>query len=647
MAREGPAGKGRIMVALGSAPNSATLVGWASRMAGALGWEWLAVHVDPGHRLSHDDAERLDRNLALARRLGAEVLVLEAPEVASAIVDTARDRQVDLVVVGRSGLSRLGLLPRRPTISDRIVREADPIDVAVVQDAEVPRDRFSPGRIKAFFESPPREYLLLAASFVAVTALNLFLLPLIGHRSVALVYLAAVLGLSFLARPAPVAIFAVLSALVLNFFFMMPRYSLRIATAEDLFLFVTYFLVAFVTGALVTRLRLKERMILERERRNAFLLASTQKLAECRTAAEAAASATAIIREFCAADAFFLLPSSRASLEAIPVPGHAQGLDGESLAAAGKALAGLRVAGRGTGLSPEAPFRCVPAEIGEACLGVIAIGPAEGRPWRAADDGLILSLGRTFAFIVERERAEELREKAALALESERLSKVLLDSVSHELRTPLTTITGSISALRDERLAESPAARTTLVDGALEAADRLNRIVEDILSMSRIESGSLRTYRTIVDLPDLANEALALAGEGRHGGRIRLSLPADARPATLDFGLASRLAANLLRNAARYSPPGTEIDFRLEEEGPDLLVRVRDRGPGVGTEELHSIFERFSRGRGAAGGGLGLGLAICKGIAAAHGGSIEAHNAEGGGFEVIATFPSCVDWRPA
>lgn len=119
MAREGPAGKGRIMVALGSAPNSATLVGWASRMAGALGWEWLAVHVDPGHRLSHDDAERLDRNLALARRLGAEVLVLEAPEVASAIVDTARDRQVDLVVVGRSGLSRLGLLPRRPTISDR------------------------------------------------------------------------------------------------------------------------------------------------------------------------------------------------------------------------------------------------------------------------------------------------------------------------------------------------------------------------------------------------------------------------------------------------------------------------------------------------------------------------------------------------
>ena len=252
-------------------------------------------------------------------------------------------------------------------------------------------------------------------------------------------------------------------------------------------------------------------------------------------------------------------------------------------------------------------------------------------------------MGRTFAFVVERERAEALRMKADLELESERLSKVLLDSVSHELRTPLTTITGSMSALMDEGLAAKPEARKALIEGALDASGRLDRIVEDILSMSRIESGSLRLDSSLVDLADLAKEATIAAGRELDPERVRLELPEPALPARLDFGLAARLVGNLLRNAARYSPAGSPIALSFAEEGGSLEIKVRDSGPGVAEGEIPFLFERFRRGRSAKGGGLGLGLAICKGIAAAHGGTIEAHNAPGGGLEVDVSFPGRVD----
>jgi two-component system, OmpR family, sensor histidine kinase KdpD len=639
-------GAGKILVAIGPSPNSRHLVRWAHKTASALGWEWLALHVDSGRNLSREDGERLESNLALARSFGAEVLVQEAPDIAAAVVETARDKKATMLVIGRSGLSRLGFLPRRPTVTDRIIREADPLDVAVVQDAESPRKDMTLDNLKAFFRSPLREYALLFISFIFVTGLGFLASPRIGYRSISFFYLAAVLGLSFLARPAPVALFAGLSALVLNFFFMEPQYTFRITRTEDVFLFVIYFLVAFVTSALVARLRLKETMLSERERRNAFLLASTQKLAECRSTEEAAEAAIAIIRQFCATQALFLVPGDQGNLTLLRGADNAEEPDEETIAAAACAFSDRKVCGRGTGILSGARFRCIPAAAGEYSAGVIALTPPDEKPWRISDDSLILSLGRTFAFIVERERSEEMRRKAALSIESERLSKVLLDSVSHELRTPLTMITGSISALRDDNLAENPESRRILVDGALDASDRLNRIVEDILSMSRIESGSLRLSTSLVDLSDLANEALAVAGPELDESRVKLTLPAEASPARVDLGLAARLAANLLRNAARYSPPESRIDFTLSEEGESLSLMVRDYGPGVPERELESIFERFRRGRGAHGGGLGLGLAICRGIAAAHGGNVTAQNAADGGLEVKAVFPSCVERFP-
>jgi two-component system sensor histidine kinase KdpD len=251
------------------------------------------------------------------------------------------------------------------------------------------------------------------------------------------------------------------------------------------------------------------------------------------------------------------------------------------------------------------------------------------------------SLGRTLALAVLRRRSDEKSRDASIRLESERLGGILLDSVSHELRTPLTAITGALSALGDDGLASRPETRRDLVANALEQSDALNGIVEDLLSLSRIEAGILRLKRTWVDLPELASAAVDRVGSELSASRVEI-VTADDVAAFVDATLVARLAANLLRNAARYSPSEKPIVFTLEErtaQGGALSLCVRDHGPGLPPDELSSVFAKFARGRDAKGKGLGLGLAICKGIAEAHGGSIKAKNAAGGGLEIVALLP--------
>jgi two-component system sensor histidine kinase KdpD len=216
--------------------------------------------------------------------------------------------------------------------------------------------------------------------------------------------------------------------------------------------------------------------------------------------------------------------------------------------------------------------------------------------------------------------------------------------VSHELRTPLTTITGSLSALRDDALAEKAEPRHAILTNALEAADRLDDVVEDLLGLSRMESGMLTLNRRSVDLSDLARSAIDRAGPEFSARDLAVSAPSGS--VTVDPALSARLAANLLRNAARYSPAGAPIEFSLEAAKGDLVIRVRDRGPGIPEAEIASIFAKFKRGGDASGPGLGLGLAICKGIAEAHGGSIKARNAPDGGLEVEAILPGGPERNP-
>jgi two-component system, OmpR family, sensor histidine kinase KdpD len=629
----------RILVAVGPAPGSAYLARWARRTAYALRADWTAVHVDTGAPLSDVDKERLEANLSLARKLGAEVLVVPGADVAEAVIETARAKGASMIVVGRSGMSRLGLGLRRATVTDRIMQEAAPIDVALVQDSGTAQAERPFARFTRIFDAPKRQYALLAAAFAVLTLLAELFVPALSYRSVALLYLAAVLGLSFIARPGPVAVLAFLSALALDFFFIPPLYTFTITALEDWLLFGIYFLVAFVTGSLVSRVHSRERLLRDRESAASFLFGAAQLLSECSSVEAAAEAAARLAEDQFETEAAVFVDDGQGELDPLPRGKAATRIDEREFDVAAYSFVGRATCGAQTDTLPSARLRYVPASAGEKAAGVIGMAIPAGRLWTRADDNLLQSLGRTLALSVERFRSEARSRKAILQLESERLGGILLDSVSHELRTPLTTITGSLSALRDDALAERAGPRRAILANALEAADRLDGVVEDLLGLSRMESGMLTLNRRSVDLPDLARAAIDRAGPELSSRELDVSAPADSGPAIVDPALGARLAANFLRNAARYSPAGAPIEFSLRVAKGDLVIRVRDRGPGVPEAEIASLFAKFKRGGEASGPGLGLGLAICKGIAEAHGGSIAARNAPGGGLEVEAVLP--------
>ncbi len=633
----------RILVAVGPAPGSAYLVRWARRTAYALRADWTAVHIDTGAALSDEAKGRLEANLGLARKLGAEVLVVPAVDVAAAVIETARAKGASMIVVGRSGLSRSGL--RRATVSDRIVREAAPIDIAVVQDSKAADKEERLAWLKRAFGAPPRQFVALVAAFAVLAGLGELLVPSIGYRSVALLFLAAVLGLSFVARPGPVAVLAIGSALALNFFFIPPLYTLAITLPEDWVLFAVYFLVAFVTGSLVSRIHSREALLRDRESAASFLFGAAQLLSECGSVEAAAEAAAQLAEEHFDTEAAIFVDDGEGNLDPAPRGRAAPRIDEREFDVAAYSFVERSLCGALTDTLPSARLRYVPASAGEKAAGVIGLVVPDGRVWTRADDNLLQSLGRTLALSVERFRSEARSRKAILSLESERLGGILLDSVSHELRTPLTTITGSLSALRDDALAERGEARREILANALEAADRLDGVVEDLLSLSRIESGMLRLARRPVDLGELARAAIRRSGPELASRKLEIDAPDEQEPAgpygpaLVDATLAARLVANLLRNAVRYSPPAQPIFLGLRSGQEGLVIRVRDRGPGLPEDELASLFAKFKRGKGAKGSGLGLGLAICKGIAEAHGGSIRARNASGGGLEVEALLP--------
>jgi two-component system sensor histidine kinase KdpD len=544
-----------------------------------------------------------------------------------------------MIVVGRSGLSRLGLGMRRATVTDRIMQDAAPIDIALVQDSGAAAAERPFARLKRVFSAPKRQYAFLAAAFAVLTILAELFVPALGYRSVALLYLAAVLGLSFVARPGPVALLALISALALDFFFIPPLYTFTITALQDWVLFAVYFLVAFVTGSLVSRVHSREALLRDREGAASFLFGAAQLLSECSSVEAAAEAAARLAEDKFGTEAAIFVDDGLGDLDPLPRGKAAPRIDEREFDVAAYAFVERSTCGAQTDTLPSAHLRYVPASAGEKASGVIGLAIPEGRLWTRADDNLLQSLGRTLALSVERFRSESRSRKAVLQLESERLGGILLDSVSHELRTPLTTITGSLSALRDDALAEKAEPRHAILTNALEAADRLDDVVEDLLGLSRMESGMLVLNRRAVDLSDLARAAVDRAGPELASRGMDISTLTEGGPAMVDPALSARLAANLLRNAARYSPPGTPIEFSLEATKGELAIRVRDRGPGIPEPELASLFAKFKRGSDATGPGLGLGLAICKGIAEAHGGSIKASNVSGGGLEVEALLP--------
>ncbi|MEN6488937.1 MAG: DUF4118 domain-containing protein, partial [Smithella sp.] len=548
-----------------------------------------------------------------------------------------------MLVIGRSGLSRLGMLPRRATISDRILREASPLDVVVISDFKKVRHDFTFSFLRRYFRVPVHQYLLLIIVFIAVTALCTLLAPVLGNRCVPLIYLTAVLLLSLVSGPAPIAIFAVISSLAYNFLFIPHRFTLAIASPEDILLWGLYFLVAAVTGFLSAGLRTRERLLAKRDRTATVLLAAADCLAKVNSIQEAGLAIADLVEKHTKAEAVvYVTPDTKNKHEEALY--SAQGLTQNDtyMDVARVCVASGKTCGHYSSVRPESKLRFIPACSGEHAVAAIGFDGVSKKSQVEEEDELFAALGRNLALFIERSRSEEDSRHAALELESERLAKVLFDSVSHELKTPLTAITGSLSVLVDKEIVLDSNAKEELLECALVATKELSKTVEDFLSIGRIEAGALSLKREPVEPSDIVQMVTNTFSQKNTSHPFKVSTPHMQMSFNIDAVLVSRLIVNLLENASKYSIPEGTIELQIATKEAGLSIIVKDEGPGFSPQRMNAPFTKFHKVEGDKPGGIGLGLAICNGIAIAHGGRIQAYH-EDKFFIVEVILPNCVE----
>jgi two-component system sensor histidine kinase KdpD len=615
----------RLLVAVGPSPFSTQLVRWTRRLAAAQGAPWIAVHVEPGTPPPPEAQKLLDRNLALARELGAEVIITHDNDVAAALVRTALQHNATQIVVGKPRHAWWTRFLPSGSLVDRILRLGGNIDVYVVP-AETAGRPMSLDDLDHELRSGAGEYGWAAGTVAGLTLAGV-LLPANYYLAAGLVYLLAVILLSLRVGRGPVLVAGVLSALTWNYLFIPPRFTFRIEKIEDGLLFGTYFVVALVAGQLTARIRAQALAERRREGRAMALFNLTRALAEARSLDE---SVFAALRQ---ADTLFggrtalLLADDAGNLQSHYAGSFA--LDDKERGVADWVFRHRRPAGRFTDTLPGGAAFHLPLVRENRAVGVLGIAVPRDATLTLAQRDLLEAFARQLALSVEREHLRDASEREKLLVESEKLHRVLLDSVSHELRTPLAVISSALENIQDA----PPDLRADLVREARAAAGRLNRLVGNLLDQTRLETGALRPRLDWCDAHDLVNAALDGVRDSLEGHPLEVVVPDDLPPVRADFALTEQALANLLLNAARHTPDGTPVFLTagLERDGRRAFFTVADRGPGFPLAMRERLFKKFERGDAARAGGLGLGLSLVRGFVSAQGGEIVVGENPGGG----------------
>jgi two-component system, OmpR family, sensor histidine kinase KdpD len=623
----------RLLVCVGASPTSAKVIRTAKRMAAAMHAQWIAVHVEtPAPQgLNEQARHRLALHMRLAEQLGAETVTLTGPEVVGEVVAYAQSRNVTKIVIGKTGTPTWWRFWRR-SIVNRLVQRSGDIDVYVIQGVA---EQLPQATLPAERTIDYRSY-VMAAVVMAVTtgiawtfrALGLTDADLVMPFLLGVVFVAARLGRG------PAIFASIATVLLFNFFFTPPFHTLAVNDTKYLFTFVVMLVIAVIISTLTSRIRDQVGLSRQRERRTEALYRLSRRLASTSGSHQLVAAAEAQLSEIFGGDVVIFLPDSQKTLR--PVLRHGRGFT-ESPTEVTSALWVYergQLAGAGTDTLPNAQALYLPLVSPEGTVGVLAIRPTDVQHLLTTDQRQFLeTFASQIAIALARDRLAEEAQRALAQIEAEKLRSSLLSSVSHDLRTPLATIAGASSSLLTAKGLEAETCRE-LLQTIYEEAERLSRLVDNLLSMTRIESGSVKVNKQWQHIEEVIGTALSRLSRQLTAHPVKTSIAADMSLVPFDGILLEQVLMNLFDNAAKYSPPGSAIEVRAWIEPGKAIVQVADRGPGLAADEVEDIFGKFYRGRQAtvtASRGAGLGLAICQAIIQAHGGRIWAENRDAGG----------------
>jgi two-component system sensor histidine kinase KdpD len=602
----------------------------ARRLADALNAPWIVLYVEAPRAQGETERAQIDRALALAEELGAEVIATTDDDPVGAVLRVASQRNVTQIILGKSPGPRWRFFERDRMLS-RLVREGGNMEIHVVRAGQ--DDRRKPFRRWRIRDSSTWvQYAIAIGVVLAITLIVYLVGPRAGGpHAAALIYLLAVVVLGSSVRRGPTLVAATMSALLWDYFILSPVYAFRITNVEDALFFVLYFTVALILGHLTARNHAQQSAERLREERATALYLLSRELNEVTGLDQILQHAVRQMQRAFKAQIVVLLRDPPDQLGDLPHPASTFEPTAEERRAGGWAFLQGQRAGRFTANFPQAEALFVPLTTSEGRMGVIGLRLSQSSAPTIHQLNLLDAFSQQIAFALDRHYVRGVAERAKLLAESERLSKTLLNSMSHEMRTPIAVIKSAVSnlaQLQDPDLAEPQSA---IIAAIQDATGRLNRLVGNVLEITRLESGHVKPRFSECDVRDLVHLAIDETETELAHHQVTVDIAPYLPMVPMDFVLMEQALANLLSNAAVHTAPGTQVLLSARMENNLLVLEVADRGPGIRPESLGRIFEKFYREPSAPTGGTGLGLSLVKGFVEAQRGHVAAQNRAGGG----------------
>ena len=624
-----------LLVAIDYKEGSMRLLRWAKNLAYSMGANIQAVYVETAHHLTAKEEEQLNKSINLAKQLGIKFRIVTNNDVVTAIVDFAQKENASHIIVGKPRVRNLFTMLRLGNFVNRLIRYSGNIDVYILGSDNQTKGRYREKLFSPSFTSTFREYITSTLLVFLTSTICYLAKDFIGYQIVSfgLLFLVSILAIFF--GSGPIFLAAALSAVIWDYLFIPPQFTLQVGKPEDLLMLIMFFIIALLNGILTSRVRRQEQKIRVREERTHALYQLTKELNTASGMEEVSQIAMKYVQKYFNLDSAIILKTDINQLDVRVQQGTEILLSENDFSVANWVFKNSSPAGKYTNTLPSNVHTFYPMSGNKGNMGVIAVKQpqvftqGEEQFWEAC---LSQISGK-----YEREYLRNAAKNTYILSESEKLYKTLFNSISHELRIPVATILGASDTLMSQNYPEET--RQKLYTEISIASIRLNRLIENLLNMSRLESGHITPRPDWCDVHDLSNNVAETLQSELKPFKLSTVIPSDMPLVLVDFGLIEQVLHNLILNATQIAPAGSVIRLKIFVDNGFLNIQVMDRGPGFNPAELTFVFDKFYRGKDAIAGGTGLGLSIVKGFVAAQDGTIIAENRANGGAKFIIKIP--------
>ena len=622
-----------ILVCLSSAPSNEKIIRTAARMAGAFrcGFTALFVETKAFQWMNARDKQRLQGNMRLAQQLGASIETVYGDDVADQIAEFSRLSGVTKIVLGRSGIPRR-LLLRKPSLTERLIELTPELDIHIIPDNGVNRLLDTKHREVMHMPSISVLDLLKSAGILVLVTLIGLLFYNFGftEANIITLYILGVMLISVYTRSSICSFVAsIASVLTFNFLFTVPRFTLQAYDSEYPITFLVMFLASLLTGSLASKLKSHAKRSAQVAWRTKLLFETSQNLQRAHTQEEIISVTAKQLLKIFQRDIVVYSIDEKGLLEPeIFLVDEAASPQRYTTAkereVAQWVLSNNKRAGAGTETLPDARCTYLSIRTGERVYGVVGIATSD-KPLDSFESSILLSVLGECALALENQKNVEEKEAAAVLAKNEQLRANLLRSISHDLRTPLTSISGNASNLLSNGPLFDAKTKEQMYADIYDDAMWLINLVENLLSVSRLEQGRMNLHMTTELIDEVVAEALRHINRKRAEYHFHVQSSDDYLLAQMDAKLIVQVLINILDNAMKYTPPGSDIEIGWKQEGKFIYISVADNGPGIPDQAKPHIFDMFysaSNQIADSRRSMGLGLALCKSIVNAHGGEI-------------------------